>query len=90
MRAHGLVQLADGSAAGSVRIGQTIYVERETQKAIVLGKGGRSIKQIRALAQTELEAMLERRVHLFIHVKVRENWVNDPARYRAWGLRFDA
>ena len=76
-------------ADGSVRVGQTIYIERETQKAIVLGKGGRSIKQIRERAQAELETMLERRVHLFIHVKVRENWVNDPARYRQWGLRYD-
>ena len=75
---------------GSVRIGQTIYVERDTQKAIVLGKGGHSIKQIRELAQTDLESMLERRVHLFIHVKVRANWVNDPDRYREWGLRYDA
>ena len=77
-------------ADGSVRIAQTIYVERNTQKAIVLGKGGQSIKQIRELAQRELETMLERRVHLFIHVKVRENWVNDPDRYREWGLRYDA
>ena len=77
-------------ADGSVRIAQTIYVERNTQKAIVLGKGGQSIKQIRELAQKDLETMLERRVHLFIHVKVRENWVNDPDRYREWGLRYDA
>lgn len=75
---------------GSVRIGQVIYIERETQKGIVLGKGGQTIKRIRSEAQHELAEMLERPVHLFIHVKVRENWVNDPGRYREWGLRYDA
>lgn len=75
---------------GSVRIGQVIYIERETQKGIVLGKGGQTIKRIRSEAQHELAEMLDRPVHLFIHVKVRENWVNDPGRYREWGLRFDA
>lgn len=75
---------------GSVRIAQVIYVERETQKGIVLGKGGQTIKRIRSEAQQELAELLERPVHLFIHVKVRENWVNDPGRYREWGLRYDA
>ena len=75
---------------GSVRVGQVIYIERETQKGIVLGKGGQTIKRIRSEAQNELAGMLERPVHLFIHVKVRENWVNDPGRYREWGLRYDA
>ena len=75
---------------GSVRVGQVIYVERESQKGIVLGKGGQTIKRIRGEAQHELAEMLERPVHLFIHVKVRENWVNDPGRYREWGLRYDA
>ena len=75
---------------GSVRVGQVIYIERETQKGIVLGKGGQTIKRIRSEAQHELAEMLERPVHLFIHVKVRENWVNDPGRYREWGLRYDA
>lgn len=75
---------------GSVRIGQVVYVERETQKGIVLGKGGQTIKRIRSEAQQDLAEMLERPVHLFIHVKVRENWINDPGRYREWGLRFDA
>jgi len=75
---------------GSVRVAQVIYVERETQKGIVLGKGGQTIKRIRSEAQQELAEMLERPVHLFIHVKVRENWVNDPGRYREWGLRYDA
>jgi len=75
---------------GSARIEQTIYVQRDSQKAIVLGKSGRTIKEIRGDAQAELEAMLERRVHLFLFVKVRENWLDDPARYRAWGLDFGA
>lgn len=75
---------------GSVRVGQVIYVERETQKGIVLGKGGKTIKRIRSEAQQDLAEMLGHPVHLFIHVKVRENWVNDPGRYREWGLRYDA
>jgi len=75
---------------GSVRVGQVIYVERETQKGIVLGKGGQTIKRIRSEAQEELAELLGQPVHLFIHVKVRENWVNDPGRYREWGLRYDA
>jgi GTP-binding protein Era len=73
-----------------VRIGQTIYVERDSQKAIVLGKGGRSIKAIRTQAQVELAAALERPVHLFIHVKVRKGWAEDRERYRELGLNFQA
>ena len=75
---------------GSVRIEQTIYVQRGSQKAIVLGKNGRQIKQIRTDSQVELEAFLERRVHLFLFVKVRENWIDDPERYRMLGLDFRA
>jgi GTP-binding protein Era len=75
---------------GSVRVAQVIYIERESQKGIVLGKGGQTIKRIRSEAQQELSEMLDQPVHLFIHVKVRENWVNDPGRYREWGLRYDA
>jgi GTP-binding protein Era len=75
---------------GSVRIHQTIYVERESQKGIVLGKGGRTVKALRGEAQADLAEMLGRPVHLFVHVKVRANWVDDPGRYRQWGLKFDA
>ena len=75
---------------GGVRIEQTIYVRRNSQKAIVLGKGGQQIKQIRSESQTDLEAMLERRVHLFLFVKVREGWIDDPERYRMLGLDFRA
>ncbi|VAV91247.1 GTP-binding protein Era [hydrothermal vent metagenome] len=71
---------------GSVRIEQVIYVERETQKAIVIGKGGRSLKEIGKQAREELEEMLDRRVHLFIFVKVRKNWSDDKERYANMGL----
>jgi len=75
---------------GSVRIEQVIYVERPTQKAIVLGKGGSRIKALGQAAREELEEIFERRVHLFLFVKVREKWGDDPERYRDLGLDFDA
>ncbi len=75
-------------ADGSVRIGQVIYVERTSQRAIVLGKGGRQIKAVGAEARAELEKLLERRVHLFLFVKVRDKWRDDPERYREMGLEF--
>jgi GTP-binding protein Era len=71
---------------GSVRIGQIIFVERDSQKMIVLGKGGQTIKQIGQLARTELEEIFGRKVHLFLFVKVRENWAEDPERLRNMGL----
>jgi GTP-binding protein Era len=73
---------------GSVRVEQTIYVERDSQKAIVLGKGGQTIKKISSLSRSELSKILERDVHLFLFVKVRENWGSDPERYREIGLDF--
>jgi len=73
---------------GSVRIEQTIYVERESQRKIVLGKGGQSIKAIGEAARVELGALLERPVHLFLFVKVREGWGDDPERYRQMGLEY--
>jgi GTP-binding protein Era len=73
---------------GSVRIEQTLFVERESQRKIVLGEGGRMIKSISMDARKEIVAALEKKVHLFLHVKVRENWENDPERYRAAGLEF--
>ncbi len=75
---------------GSVRIEQVIYVQRDTQKAIVLGKKGARIKTIGADARLELEELLDRRVHLFLFVKVRGNWGDDPERYRDWGLDYNA
>ncbi|MGQ0486521.1 MAG: GTPase Era [Hyphomicrobiales bacterium] len=71
---------------GSVKIDQTIYVERDGQKMIVLGKGGQMIKLIGQLARAEMETAFERRVHLFLFVKVRENWAKDPERLRMMGL----
>jgi GTP-binding protein Era len=73
---------------GSVRIEQTIYVERDSQKKIVLGKGGQSIKAIGEAARRELVEILEKKVHLFLFVKVREGWGDDPERYRQMGLEF--
>jgi GTP-binding protein Era len=73
---------------GSTRIEQTILVEREGQKPIVLGKGGATIKAIGQGARKELEALLERKVHLFLHVKQRARWAEEPSRFRAMGLDF--
>jgi GTP-binding protein Era len=73
---------------GSARIEQTIYVERDGQKKIVLGKGGATIKRISTEARRAIEEMAGHRVHLFLFVKVRENWESDPERYREMGLRF--
>ncbi|HUD89436.1 MAG TPA: GTPase Era [Xanthobacteraceae bacterium] len=73
---------------GSVRIEQTIYVERESQRKIVLGKGGQTIKAIGAAARADIAAAAEQPVHLFLFVKVREGWGDDPERYREMGLEF--
>ncbi len=75
---------------GSIRISQVIYVERDTQKAIVLGKGGRQIKRIGVKARQELQEIMDTNVHLFVFVKVREKWGDDPERYRDWDLDFNA
>lgn len=73
---------------GSVRIEQTIFVERESQRKIVLGKGGQTIKAIGQSARREIAEIAEAQVHLFLFVKVRENWGDDPQRYREMGLEF--
>jgi GTP-binding protein Era len=75
---------------GSVRVAQTIHVQRDSQKAIVLGKAGRQIKEIGARARAELERVLGRRVHLFLFVRVTEDWTEDRARYRDMGLEFES
>ncbi len=75
---------------GSVRVEQTIHVQREGQRAIFLGKGGARIKQIGARARHELSQMLERPVHLFLHVKVSERWADDPSHYRTIGLDYQS
>lgn len=73
---------------GSARVEQTIYVERDGQKKIVLGKGGATIKKISSSARKAIEEMAGHRIHLFLFVKVRENWESDPERYREMGLPF--
>ena len=73
---------------GSVRIEQTIYVERDSQRKIVLGKGGQAIRAIGAAARLDIAAAIEHPVHLFLFVKVREGWGDDPERYREMGLEF--
>jgi len=73
---------------GSARIEQTIYVERASQRKIVLGKGGQTIKAIGADARRELAEIIDKPVHLFLFVKVRERWGDDPERYREMGLEF--
>ncbi len=71
---------------GSVRIEQVIYVERDSQKKIIIGKGGQGLKTIGKMAREELEELLDRRVHLFIFVKVRKGWSDDKERYQNMGL----
>ena len=73
---------------GSVRMEQVIYVERDSQKKIVLGHKGETIRSIGQASRKELADMLEQKVHLFLFVKVRENWGDDPERYREMGLDF--
>jgi GTP-binding protein Era len=72
----------------SIRIEQTIFVERESQRKIVLGKGGATIKSIGADSRKEIAEIMGVPVHLFLFVKVRENWGDDPDRYREMGLEF--
>ena len=74
---------------GAVRIEQTIYVERDGQRAIVLGKNGQTLKWIGQHSREELCDMLERKVHLFLHVQVRENWQDAREFYTDGGLDFD-
>jgi len=75
---------------GAIRIEQLIYVERESQRKIVLGKGGAKVRTVGAAARKELEEMFECRVHLFLYVKVRDRWQDDPERYRVWNLDFNS
>lgn len=75
---------------GSVKIGQVIYVARDTHKGIVLGKGGVQIKEVGEQARHELEEILDTRVHLKLYVKVQENWEDDPEKFQLWGLDYSA
>ena len=74
---------------GAVRIEQTLYVERDGQRAIMLGKGGETLKWIGQKAREELCEILDRKVHLFLHVKVRENWQESREFYSDTGLDYD-
>ena len=73
-------------AKGDLKINQVIYVTRDSHKAMVLGKGGARIRQVGSESRRDLEVLFDRKVHLFLFVKVRENWLNDPERFREMGL----
>ena len=75
---------------GSIRAEMTIYVERDAHKTIIIGHNGTMIKKIGQSARAELEELLDERIHLFLFVKVRENWGNDPSHYSDWNLDFKA
>ena len=75
---------------GDLRVGQVIYVERNSQRAIVLGAGGRMIRRLGEEARKEMGELFDTRVHLTLHVKVRPKWAEDPSHYRLWGLDFGA
>lgn len=83
-------ELWEPTQDGGVKIEQTIYVARDSQKAIILGKGGARVKVIGKAAREELMEMFDCPVHLYLFVKVRERWQDDPARYRVWNLDFNA
>lgn len=76
------VEKEDGSAV----VNQVIFVQRDGQKKIVLGKSGSMVKSIGAAARRQMQEIFDKRIHLFVFVKVRENWIDDPERYRDWGL----
>lgn len=73
-----------------IRIEQTIYVERTGQKSIVLGKNGSMIKKVGEQSRKDLTRLFDTPVHLFLFVKVKENWVEDPSQYSNWGLDYNA
>ena len=75
---------------GSIKIEQTIYVRRDSQKSIILGKGGQKIKTIGAAARIELEEIFSTRIHLMLFVKVKQGWQDDPSHYNIWNLDFNA
>ena len=73
---------------GDVRVEQTVFVQRESHKKILLGKGGQTVKAVSQSARKDLQEMLDQKIHLFLFVKVREKWLDDPERYREMGLDF--
>lgn len=82
-------ELWERRSDNSIRAEMTIYVERDGQKKIIVGRGGEMIKKIGQTARLELEELFEERIHLFLFIKVRENWSEDPARYQDWGLNYN-
>ena len=74
----------------SVNIHQTIYINKQSYKPIILGKQGQNIKRIGTLARKELEKLLECKVHLFLHIKFKKNWMDDPSKYSSIGLNYNA
>src|SRR5690606_23566479 len=75
---------------GSAKIDQTLYVARESQRKIAIGAKGQTIKNIGELARKEMESVFDRRIHLFLHVKLRENWTEERALYHRLGLDYEA
>jgi GTP-binding protein Era len=75
---------------GSAEVHLSVYVAREGHRGIILGKGGQTMRRIGTAARKELEMALDRRVHLFSHVKYRKDWMNDSARYSLWDLDYNA
>ena len=75
---------------GSAEVHLSIYVSREGHRGIILGKGGQTMRRIGTAARKELEMALDRRIHLFAHVKYRKDWMNDSAHYSIWGLDYNA
>ena len=75
---------------GSAEVRCSIYVAREGHRGIILGEGGQTMRRIGTAARKELETALDRRVHLFSHVKYRKDWMNDSARYSLWDLDYNA
>ncbi|MEM8749520.1 MAG: GTPase Era [Pseudomonadota bacterium] len=86
--AHVEVESWEEMKDGSVKINQVIYIQRSAHKKMVIGQKGETIKAISTAARKELSELLDRKVHLFLFVKVRENWIDDPARYQEMGLEF--
>ena len=74
----------------SISIHQTIYINKNSYKPIILGKGGQNIKRISTLARKELENLLDSKVHLFLHIKFKKNWMEDPSKYSSVGLNYNA
>ena len=74
----------------SINIQQTIYINKQSYKPIILGKEGQNIKRIGTLARKELENLLDCKIHLFLHIKFKKNWMDDPSKYSSIGLSYNA